>query len=225
MNEPNFQKELDRILADEENRGKKLFLHSCCAPCSSYVLIYLRSFFRITVFYYNPNITEDAEYVHRLSEQKRLIEVLNEEAKEAREEGGSAPYPVMIREGSHDTALWYRSVEGLEAEKEGGARCEVCFRMRLFETAKRAKEAGADYFGTTLTISPLKNAKLINILGAEAAAGSGVLWLPADFKKKEGYKQSIELSRKYELYRQDYCGCGFSKKERQKAVKETEREQ
>lgn len=216
MKEPNFQKELDRILAEEENRGKKLFLHSCCAPCSSYVLIYLRSFFRITVFYYNPNITEDEEYRHRLSEQKRLIEVLNEEASSLPDK--NEIFPIDVLEGTHDTALWYRSVEGLENEPEGGSRCEACFRMRLNETARQAKAAKADYFGTTLTISPLKNAKLINIIGAEAAAGSGVLWLPSDFKKKDGFKQSIELSGKYGLYRQDYCGCVFSKKAREEKL-------
>ncbi len=212
MNERNFQKELDRILEDEENRGKKLFLHSCCAPCSSYVLTYLRSFFRITVFYYNPNITSDEEYRHRVAEQKRLIGILNEEASSGAEK--AERFPIGIVEGDHDVSAFYEAVKGLEKEPEGGARCAKCFELRLLRTAEEALREGADYFSTTLTISPLKNAKLINAVGERIGKEKGISFLPSDFKKKEGYKSSIELSKKYELYRQDYCGCEYSRRER-----------
>lgn len=224
MNEINYQKELDKILSCEDNRGKKLFLHSCCAPCSSYCLLYLSSFFDITVFYYNPNITGDSEYQHRVREQIRLIETYNSELGE--EIASGKRYAISFIEGDHDTGAFYEVIKGLENEPEGGARCARCFKLRLEETLRKAKPAGADYFGTTLTISPLKNAKVINSIGyalaGERMTGSAessdsvapeVMWLPSDFKKKEGYKQSIELSKKYDLYRQNYCGCEFSRNE------------
>lgn len=211
MNAVNYQRELDKLLSDETMRGKRLFLHSCCAPCSSYVLTYLSSFFDITVFYFNPNITCDSEYRHRVDEQKRLIEALNSERNWP---SWATPlrYPISVMEGEYDSAVFFEAVRGLEKEPEGGARCAVCFRLRLEETARRAVEGGFDYFGTTLTISPLKNAQVINGIGKtlEQKYG-GVCWLPSDFKKKEGYKHSIELSHKYELYRQNFCGCEFSK--------------
>lgn len=206
MNTINFSKELDHILERTENKGKHLFLHSCCAPCSSYVLEYLRSFFCITVFYYNPNITEDAEYSKRVEEQKRLIGIFNQQGD---------GYPITIVEGDYEPEKFFAIAKGYEKCPEGGERCFRCYELRLRETALRAKEAGADYFTTTLTISPLKNAQKLNEIGQHLAKELGVSFLPSDFKKKNGYKRSIELSGEYDLYRQDYCGCVFSKRERQ----------
>ena len=203
----NYSRELDKILADPENRGKRLFLHSCCAPCSSYVLEYLRSFFRITVFYYNPNITQEEEYRRRVSEQIRLIGEMN------REPSGEA-FPIEIVEGVYERERFFACVKGLEECREGGQRCQVCFELRLRETARLAKEAEADYFTTTLTISPLKNAAKINEIGQRLSKELKIPFLPSDFKKKDGYKRSIELSAKYGLYRQDYCGCVFSREQR-----------
>lgn len=209
----NYAKELDQILAREENKGKHLFLHSCCAPCSSYVLEYLRPFFRITVFYYNPNITMEEEYQKRVAEQKRLIEAFN---RQLRSGGTADAYPIEVIEGDYDKTLFFDSVKGLEHCKEGGERCFVCYELRLRETAIWARQAGADYFTTTLTISPLKNAPKINEIGDALAEEYGIPFLPSDFKKKEGYKRSIELSKEYDLYRQNYCGCIYSKREDQK---------
>lgn len=214
MNRRNYQKELDRLL--EQLKGQKekhLFLHSCCAPCSSYVLEYLSPYFRITVFYYNPNITASAEYFKRVEEQKHLIELLNQK---------EGHFPIKVVEGDYRPKDFLEVAEGLEDCPEGGERCFACYRLRLEETAKQAKEYGADYFATTLTISPLKNAEKLNALGEELAKDYQVPWLPSDFKKKEGYKRSIELSAEYDLYRQDYCGCAFSKaeRERQKSLSE-----
>ena len=225
-NTRNYSVELEKIIKNPENRGKTLFLHSCCAPCSSYVLEYLRKFFRITVFYFNPNITEDTEYLKRVEEQKRLIKEYNNRLecalteKERREAENMAldmevlpAYPIEIIAGDYDKNSFFTAVKGLEKCGEGSERCFACFRLRLEETARRAKEAGADYFATTLTISPLKNAVKLNEIGEEMAAKYGVKHLPSDFKKKNGYKRSIELSAEYGLYRQDYCGCIFSKME------------
>lgn len=200
MNQRNYQRELDRLIAQNsaEQKVPSLYLHSCCAPCSSYVLEYLSEYFRITVFYYNPNIYPREEYWKRVEEQQRLIAQM------------PLKHPVQFAEGEFDDRRFYESVRGMEKEPEGGGRCEQCFRLRLSETVKKAKEAGADYFATTLTISPLKNAPLINQIGEELAAEYGVPWLPSDFKKKNGYKRSTELSTEYGLYRQDYCGCVFS---------------
>ena len=202
----NYQKELERKLAEfeKEERTPSLLLHACCAPCSSYVLEYLAEYFRITVFYYNPNITDKGEYKKRVSEVKRLIREL------------PARNPVQFLEGAYDTERYLETVKGLEDAPEGGMRCEKCFRLRLGETAKLCREGGFDYFTTTLTISPLKNAPLLNRIGEETAYEEGVVFLNSDFKKKGGYQRSIELSREYGLYRQDYCGCDFSRKEREK---------
>lgn len=208
----NYSKELEQILEDDKNKGKRLFLHSCCAPCSSYVLEYLRKFFAITVFYYNPNITEQEEYVKRVAEQKRLIGEFNRQLEDGTIAGA---YPIEVIEGDYQRELFFDSVKGLENCKEGGERCFVCYEMRLRETAKRAKELEADYFTTTLTISPLKNAAKLNEIGERLAQEYGVPFLPSDFKKKNGYKRSIELSKEYNLYRQDYCGCIYSKLERE----------
>ncbi len=205
MNQRNYQRELDSIL-DRIPRGeKRLFLHSCCAPCSSYVLEYLSAYFQITVFYFNPNISPDGEYRHRLAEQKRLIERYNREGRR---------YPILVQEGDYEPQRFFDMAGGLEDCPEGGERCENCFRLRLEETARQALAAGAEYFTTTLSISPLKNAPLLNRIGEEMASTYGVPWLPSDFKKKNGYKRSVELSAEYGLYRQDYCGCIYSKAER-----------
>ncbi|MBR3823571.1 MAG: epoxyqueuosine reductase QueH [Lachnospiraceae bacterium] len=208
MNRRNYQKELEKLLTQLRGQeGKHLFLHSCCAPCSSYVLEYLSPHFQITVFYYNPNITASAEYFKRVEEQKRLIALLNEK---------DGHFPIEVVEGDYRPQEFLEIASGLEQCPEGGERCFACYRLRLEETAKRAKEYDADYFATTLTISPLKNAEKLNELGEEFALIYEVPWLPSDFKKKEGYKRSIELSAEYDLYRQDYCGCAFSKAERER---------
>lgn len=195
----NEQKAMEEILASGIE-GKRLFLHSCCAPCSSYVIEYLSQYLPITVFYFNPNIGEEPEYRLRCSEERRLIAQM------------PTRFPVDFVEGAYRPEDYLRAVAGLEKEPEGGARCRVCFELRLSETAREAAARGFDYFTTTLTISPLKNASLINELGREAAARYGIAWLPCDFKKKDGYKRSIELSAQYGLYRQNYCGCVFSKR-------------
>lgn len=223
MNKRNYQKELEQILekikrgdcdgqekqlqSAETQRQKtppRLFLHSCCAPCSSYVLEYLSRYFAITVFYYNPNISMQDEYRLRVEEQKRLITAFNEEAAEGR-------YLIRIQEGDYVPECFFETVKGLEQCPEGGERCFRCFDLRLRETAKQAAEGGYDYFCTTLTISPLKNAQKLNEIGEALTEEYKVPWLPSDFKKKNGYKRSVELSAEYELYRQNYCGCVFSK--------------
>ncbi len=207
----NYQKELDKILLKLEQSGgekvPRLFLHSCCAPCSSYVLEYLSTYFEITVFYYNPNISFAEEYGKRVEEQKRLIEAMNQEP---------GRYLIRVVEGDYEPELFYRMAKGLEECPEGGERCFRCFDLRLRETAKRAAQEGYDYFATTLTISPLKNAAKLNEIGQMLAAEYKIPWLPSDFKKKNGYKRSIELSDIHQLYRQDYCGCAYSKAERER---------
>lgn len=203
MNKINYQKELDKVIEQNQRQGKipKLLLHVCCAPCSSYCLEYLSQYFDITVYYYNPNISIKEEYEYRLSEEKRYISL--REFK----------HPVKLTDSRYDPSAFFTAVKGLENEPEGGRRCGVCFRLRLEASAKKAKEQGFDYFTTTLTISPLKNATLLNEIGAEMGERYGVSWLYSDFKKREGYKRSIELSREFELYRQNYCGCIFSRRE------------
>lgn len=206
-----YSQELEKLLKEPETKGKTLFLHSCCAPCSSYVLEYLRPFFRITVFYFNPNITEEEEYGKRVKEQKRLIGELNGQSAVAL---GQA-YSIEVIEGNYRKEEFFQAVKGLEQCREGGERCFACFEMRLLETARRAALLGADYFTTTLTISPLKNAAKINEIGQKLSQEYGVAFLPSDFKKKGGYQRSVELSEEYGLYRQDYCGCIFSRQERE----------
>ncbi len=199
----NYQKEMEKILDASVKDGKvpTLFLHSCCAPCSSYVLEYLSKYFYITVFYYNPNISPREEYEARTEEVKRLISEL------------PAEYPISFVEGKYDPECYYEAVKGHEEDPEGGNRCGICFEMRLREAARLAKEGGYDWFTTTLTISPLKNAERLNAIGQAMGEEYQVSFLPSDFKKKEGYKRSIELSAEYNLYRQNYCGCIFSKRE------------
>ena len=213
----NYQKELDKLIADESNHGKRLFLHSCCAPCSSYVLEYLSRFFRITVFYYNPNITQESEYRKRVEEQKRLISEYNKEREEkVLESAGNMWYSIDYVDGDYDVKNFLDITKGMGQCPEGGERCFKCYEMRLRETAKKAFEGRYDYFTTTLTISPMKNAAKLNEIGEQLAKEYGIAWMPSDFKKKNGYKRSIELSAEYGLYRQDYCGCAFSKLEREK---------
>jgi len=189
--------ELKRIEASQA--VPRLFLHSCCAPCSSYVIEYLSAYFRITVFYYNPNISPEMEYRHRAEEEKRLIHEMPAENE------------VLFKEGMYEPERYYEAVKGLEKEPEGGARCEQCFRLRLGETARFAAAGGYDYFTTTLSISPLKNASLLNDIGRELALKYHIPYLVSDFKKRGGYQRSIELSKVYGLYRQNFCGCIFSK--------------
>lgn len=222
MNKRNYQKELERILEQLEKQmatggadnGSEsvptLFLHSCCAPCSSYVLKYLRTYFAITVFYYNPNISEQEEYGKRVEEQKRLIAVYNETA------GRDGAHPIKIVEGDYAPEEFFKVAAPYKDCPEGGERCFLCYELRLRRAAELAAGGGYNYFGTTLTISPLKNAEKLNEIGFLLAEEFGVRWLPSDFKKKEGYKQSIELSARYGLYRQDYCGCAYSKAERER---------
>ena len=209
MNQRNYNKELEKLMADEALRGTKLFLHSCCAPCSSAVLERLRAFFRITVFYYNPNISPREEYEFRKEEQKRLIEELNRMA--ATDIATDNLYHIEMVDADYEPKLFLEAVKGLEKEPEGGARCRECFELRLSKTVAEAVERGADYVTTTLTISPLKNASLLNEIGEALCEETHVKWLPSDFKKKDGYKRSIELSEEFGLYRQNYCGCAFSK--------------
>lgn len=205
-NRINFQKEMDALIEKNLSNGvvPRLFLHSCCAPCSSYVIEYLSDYFEITVFYYNPNLYPDREYARRSGEQKRFIDEIK------------TKYPVSYFDCDFTPNEFYNLVKGLEQEKEGGRRCEKCFELRLSKTAEKAKAEEFDYFATTLTISPLKNASLINQIGYEQSKRYGVKYLASDFKKKNGFKRSTELSRQYGLYRQDYCGCVFSKTERER---------
>lgn len=198
----NYQKELEKILAriQNENKTPRLFLHSCCAPCSSYVLEYLSQYFAVTVFFYNPNISPEEEYRKRVEEIKRMIGEMD------------FVHPVQFIEGEYCPGDFYSMAKGMEDLEEGGERCFACYRMRMEEAARMAREGGYDYFTTTLSISPLKNAAKLNEIGEELAEIYQVEHLPSDFKKKNGYKRSVELSRQYGLYRQDYCGCVFSKK-------------
>ena len=199
MNAVNYDK-----LMQEELRGardKRLLLHSCCAPCSSHCLSELSPQIGVTVLYYNPNLDCAGEYEKRKREQLRFLR-----------ETGLADF----LDCDYAPEDYLAAVRGLEEEKEGGARCAVCFRLRLERTAREAKARGFDYFATTLTVSPLKNAKLINTIGFAVAEEVGVPYLPSDFKKRGGYLHSVKLSEEYGLYRQDYCGCAFSKAERER---------
>lgn len=197
-----LDKELERISGS--NQRPRLLLHVCCAPCSSYVLEYLSRYFDITVCFYNPNISPRSEYDYRAHELVRLIGEM------------PLPNPVSCRISEYDPSAFLTIAQGLENEPEGGDRCTACFRLRLTETAKIAASEKYDYFTTTLSISPLKDAQRLNSIGLELAEKYGVPYLLSDFKKREGYKRSIQLSADYGLYRQDYCGCVFSKEEQRK---------
>ena len=199
MNAVNYDKRMQEELRGAQN--KRLLLHSCCAPCSSHCLSELSPQIGVTVFYYNPNLDCAEEYEKRKREQLRFLR-----------ETGLADF----LDCDYAPEDYISAVRGLEEEKEGGARCAVCFRLRLERTAREAKLRGFDYFATTLTVSPLKNAKLINEIGFAVAEEVGVPYLPSDFKKRGGYLHSVRLSEEYGLYRQDYCGCAFSKAERER---------
>lgn len=199
----NYQKKLDRILAELEASGeiKRLLLHSCCAPCSSYVLEYLSRYFQITVFYYNPNIYPPVEYHTRAAEQARLIKEL------------PCPLPVTYVEGVYEPERFFQMAKGLETIPEGGERCFRCYELRMREAAGYAAQNQFDYFTTTLSISPLKNAQKLNEIGLRLAEETGVPYLVSDFKKRNGYRRSVELSATYGLYRQNYCGCVYSRRD------------
>lgn len=205
-NKINYQKELEKEIKQwsEQMRLPTILLHACCAPCSSYCLEYLNKFANIKVFYYNPNITDKNEYDMRVSELARLLKELPMEHR------------AELIEGKYEPEAFYCCVNGLEKEPEGGSRCFKCYELRLRKTAELAAELGVDYFSTTLTISPLKNAQKLNETGLRLADGLGVKWLPSDFKKNGGYQRSIELSSEYELYRQNFCGCEFSRRQAEK---------
>ncbi|MBR2122329.1 MAG: epoxyqueuosine reductase QueH [Lachnospiraceae bacterium] len=216
MSARNYAKEFEAITeqADRAEKAPSLLLHACCAPCSSRCLELLREHFDVTVYYYNPNITVPEEYEHRKEEELRLIKVLNSQVEtgcfpgmHSTEKAGK----IGILEAPYEPDVYLDAVKGLENEPEGGARCEKCFALRLSKTAQAAARCGFDYFTTSLTISPLKNADLLNRTGEEAAALNGAVFLPSDFKKKDGYKRSVELSSMFGLYRQNYCGCVFSR--------------
>lgn len=208
MNRINYQKIMEETIQKEcsEGRVPRLLLHSCCGPCSSYCLQYLSEYFKVTVFYYNPNIYPPEEYEVRAREQERFI--------------GEFPskYPIGFAEGCYDTERFYEMAKGMEQLPEGGERCFACYRLRLRETAEYAKANGFDYFTTTLSISPLKNADKLNEIGGELAKEYGIPYLFSDFKKKDGYKKSTELSKEYDMYRQYYCGCVYSKNERDREI-------
>lgn len=197
----NYQKQLDTLIQEltEKNETPTLLLHSCCAPCSSYVLEYLSDYFKITIFYYNPNIYPETEYKRRVIEQQMLLNQLNVKNK------------IEFIEGNYDTESYYAIAKGLEKQREGGERCFRCYELRLNEAAAMARDKNFEYFTTTLSISPHKNAAQLNEIGERLSKQYNVNYLYSDFKKKNGYKRSIELSKEYNLYRQDYCGCIFSR--------------
>ena len=196
----NYNKQMKALIAEMQERGDRpsLLLHACCAPCASHELSFLPDTFDLTVFYYNPNITDDEEREKRFAELDRLISEM-------------CPSVGLIK-GEADCDKFLAAAKGLESAPEGGMRCAKCFALRLEETAKRAAEEGFEYFATTLTLSPLKNPMLLNEIGEKMAQKYGVKYLASDFKKDGGYQHSIELSKQYDLYRQNYCGCAFSKK-------------
>ena len=202
----NYQKLLDNTINEivKNNEKPGLLLHSCCAPCSTYVLEYLSGFFNVSILYYNPNIYPESEYYFRKEEQKKLIENMA-----LIEKVGFIPI-------SYENEKFYEAIKGLENEPEGGERCEKCFEIRLKKAAEIAKEYNLEYFTTTLTISPHKNAEVLNRIGNDIGEKYNIKYLLSDFKKREGYKRSIELSKNYNLYRQDYCGCVFSKNNHKK---------
>ncbi len=208
----NYQKILDEVIANNQlnNLVPKLLIHSCCAPCSSYCLEYLSEYFDITVLYYNPNIFPAEEYQYRMDEQRRFIESF------------PAKHPIKLVETPYTPEDFYDIARGYEAEPEGGERCTRCYRLRLEYTAKLAAQMGMDYFTTTLSISPLKDAVRLNTIGQELSDIYKVSYLLSDFKKRNGYKRSVELSHEYNMYRQDFCGCVYSMKEAEERRKQKE---
>ena len=208
----NYAKELERLIQKLQQEGKvpRLLLHACCAHCSSAVLEYLSQYFAITLLYYNPNIAPLEESQKREAELRRLVSQMK------------FTHPVELLPCQYDGQAFVQAARGLEGEPEGGKRCEACFRLRLRYAAQEAARLRFDYYTTTLSISPMKNAPLLNQLGEEIGREFGVAHLPSDFKKKDGYKRSVQLSKEYDLYRQDYCGCAFSKAQRQREKEERE---
>ena len=206
MNKVNYQLELEKIIGQITEKGEvpRLLMHSCCAPCSSYCLSYLAEFFKITVFYYNPNIAPKEEYGKRVQEQQRLILELQ------------VQYKVSFAEGKYDPESFYKMAKGLEELPEGGERCFACYQMRLREAAVYAKENGFGFFTTTLSVSPYKNAQKLNEIGLQLSKEYQIPWLMSDFKKKDGYAKSVALSKEHNLYRQNYCGCEFSRRQAEK---------
>lgn len=207
MNKINYQLMLDKITAKNEGEDilPSLLLHSCCAPCSSYTIEYLSKYFSVTILYYNPNISDKDEYEKRKAEQIRLINSMPLQGK------------VSFMDCDYNSSEFFDIARGYEDCYEGGERCFRCYRLRLEKTARLAKENNFDYFCTTLTISPLKSSQKINEIGFELEKEYNIRWLPSDFKKREGYKRSIQLSKEYNLYRQNYCGCIYSKKQQEKS--------
>ena len=201
----NYNVEMEKILEEikESNITPKLLLHSCCAPCSSHVISVLTNYFDITILYYNPNIEPFEEYEKRKQEEIRFINEFPNKNK------------LDIIDCDYDNNIFHEMSKGLEQEKEGGARCVKCYHLRLDKTATIAKELNYDYFATTLTVSPLKNSEKLNTIGLFLENKYNIKYLVSDFKKKEGYKHSIELAKEYNLYRQDYCGCIYSKEQRE----------
>ena len=195
----NYDLEMEKQISNIKE-GDTLLLHACCAPCSSACLERLGDYFNISIFYYNPNITEESEYIKRINEIKKFISEFK------------TKYPIKLIEGRYDPNEFFDMAQGLESEPERGARCYKCYKLRLKESAKVASDLGFDYFCTTLTLSPHKNSNWINEIGSELDKEYNSTYLYSDFKKKNGYKRSIELSREYDLYRQDYCGCIYSKR-------------
>lgn len=198
-NKRNFQRELDKIIQKHQQNNEKplLLLHSCCGPCSSYVLEYLREYFQIKLFFFNPNIHPSEEYQRRLSAQKEVLKKMDFS-------------DVELIEGKYDPDEFFKAVKGFEDQPEGGKRCEICIKMRMKRAAETAKKYNMDYFATTLTVSPHKNAPYINSAGEILEKEIGIPYLVSDFKKKNGYKRSVELCRILDIYRQNYCGCVFA---------------
>ncbi|WP_300409416.1 epoxyqueuosine reductase QueH [Lagierella sp.] len=202
MNKKNYHLELERIIEGIDlDNPPSLLLHSCCGPCSTSVLEYLTSYFKVTILYYNPNIFPKEEYFKRLEEQKKVIEKVE------------GKFEIDFIEGRYVPEEYFDAVKEVKDLPEGSKRCFNCYELRLKEAAKFAVENKMDYFATTLSVSPYKNAQVINELGERIGEEYKVMHLPNDFKKKDGYKKSIELSKKWNIYRQDYCGCVFSKRE------------
>ncbi len=210
MNKVNYQLKMEEIIRNNcsETKVPSVLLHSCCAPCSSYCIECLAKYFAITVFYDNPNIYPEEEYWMRVKEQKRFIEQF------------PTRHPVAFLEGSYEPERFYEMAHGMEALPEGDRRCYACYELRLKDTAKQAKAGGFDYFTTTLSISPMKNASWLNEIGQRLEQEYGISYLYSDFKKKNGYKRSTEISKEYEMYRQYYCGCVFSKNQRDREIAE-----
>lgn len=210
MNKVNYQLKMEEIIRNNcsETKVPSVLLHSCCAPCSSYCIECLAKYFAVTVFYDNPNIYPEEEYWMRVKEQKRFIEQF------------PTRHPVAFLEGSYEPERFYEMAHGMEALPEGDRRCYACYELRLKDTAKQAKAGGFDYFTTTLSISPMKNASWLNEIGQRLEQEYGISYLYSDFKKKNGYKRSTEISKEYEMYRQYYCGCVFSKNQRDREIAE-----